>query len=268
MPERILVFIPVYNCENQIDRVLAQLDKDTAALFAQIIVVDNGSPDKTIERAQAAAATVPLPVSIFRNNQNYGLGGSIKSAFLYAMQNNFDYVVTLHGDDQGHIEDAARQIKSGRHRAHDFMIGARFHPESTLEGYSLIRTLGNQAFNILCSLITQRKIHDMIAGLNIYRVDYVRSLFFLPFPDDLTFDAHFLLYSVYKKADFDYFPLRWREEDQISNAKVFRQGWIILKLFGAYVFGNKDCLFSTNKSGYGPYFRYPATLVYRNDPPA
>ena len=80
MAERILVFIPAYNCEKQIGRVLAQFDRETAALFSKIIVVDNGSKDATVESARIAAANVPLPVDIIRNRQNYSLGGSIKSA--------------------------------------------------------------------------------------------------------------------------------------------------------------------------------------------
>ena len=202
MNERILVFIPAYNCEKQIPRVLAQFDPATASLFAQIIIVDNGSRDRTIEAARAAAQNVPLPVTIIKNDRNYSLGGSIKSAFLYAIQNGFDYVVTLHGDDQGDIRDMAPPIRDGLHRAHDFIVGARFHPHSKLVGYSRFRAFGNRVFNVLCGMITRRRIEDLIAGLNLYRVDFLRSLFFLPFPNDLTFDIHFLLYAAWKKASF------------------------------------------------------------------
>ena len=262
MSERILVFIPAYNCEKQIARVLKQFTPEIAALFTQVLVIDNGSQDKTLARAEEAAKSLPLPITIVRNNRNYSLGGSIKGAFLYAIQNGFDYVVTLHGDDQANIRDMASAIKDGRHTGYDMIVGARFHPQSTLIGYSKFRIFGNKALNCLCAFISRRPIYDMIAGLNLYRVDFLRSKFFLPFPNNLTFDAHFLLYAIYTKAKWDYVPLTWREEDQISNAKVFRQAWTVIKLFAAYVTGDKNRLFAKNKSGFLPDFTYPHTVVF------
>lgn len=50
--ERILVFIPAYNCAKQITRVLAQFD-GIERHFAEVLVVDNRSPDNTLEAARA-----------------------------------------------------------------------------------------------------------------------------------------------------------------------------------------------------------------------
>ena len=263
MVERILAFIPAYKCEAQIGRVLRQFTPELASVFGQILILDNGSPDKTVERAKEAAGQIAFPVTLIKNDQNYSLGGSIKRAFLFALENNFDYVVTIHGDDQANIADVVREIKKGRHRTHDFLVGARFHPVSELIGYSRFRIFGNCVLNVLCSIIARRKIYDMIAGLNCYKIDFVRPLFFLNFPNDLTFDAHFLLYAIYKSANFAYFPLVWREEDQISNAKVFHQAFIVLKLFAAYMFMPRAALFAENKTRFDKDFRYPGTVIYK-----
>jgi dolichol-phosphate mannosyltransferase len=225
-------------------------------------VVDNGSRDDTILSAKEAAEKISLPVTIIKNNQNYSLGGSIKSAFLYAINNNFDYMITLHGDDQGDIRDIAGPIKAGRHHGQDMLIGARFHPQSKLSGYSRFRIFGNLVLNMMCAVITWRKNYDMTAGLNCYSVDFLRSKFFLPFPNDLTFDSHVLLYAIYKKKAWSYFPMTWREDDQISNAKVFRQAWTVFKLFVTYVTTDKDGLFAINKSGFDAGFTYPGTVVF------
>jgi dolichol-phosphate mannosyltransferase len=264
MSERILVFIPTYNCEKQITRVLRQFDADTAPLFSQIIVVDNGSKDKTVECATAAAKTALLPVTIIKNDQNYSLGGSTKAAFLYALDHGFDYVVTLHGDDQADIHDMIAPIRAGLHRTHDYLIGARFHPRSVLSGYSRFRIFGNIVFNTLFSFVTGRKIYDMVAGLNIYNIKYLRTLFFLPLPCDLTYEQHSLLYAVYKKVSFDYVPISWREQDQLSNARVFKQSWILIKMLWGFAFGSNEKLYATNRSGYPIDFRYPGTIIYNS----
>ena len=100
MPERFLVFIPAYNCEKQVPRVLNQLlDCQVAAMVTECIVVNNRSTDGTEAAVQSWMQAHPqAPVRLLRNDQNYGLGGSHKVAFQYAVQHNFDYPIASRCD--------------------------------------------------------------------------------------------------------------------------------------------------------------------------
>src|SRR4051794_37491927 len=96
--DRILVFIPVYNCERQIPRVIAQFTPDLLDLFETVAVIDNRSTDGTLEAARAALAE-HLPrdrYCLLRNRQNNGLGGSHKVAFNLAIQHGYTHLVVLH----------------------------------------------------------------------------------------------------------------------------------------------------------------------------
>lgn len=264
-PEKILVFIPIYNCEDQISRVLSQFKDKHLAIIDEILIIDNRSHDQSLIYAQKALESYihNCKARIFKNHQNYSLGGSIKIAFNYACHNQFDYLITLHGDDQAYIEEALQQIETGVHRQHEMCIGARFHQKSTLEGYSYVRSFGNQALNFLCSLITRRKIIDLIAGLNIYDVNFIRKAYpdYLSFPDNLTFDVHWLLYLIKSQARFTYFPITWREKDQISNAKVFKQTAIILWLFLKFAI-NKKKLFCEPRIHQDFLIEYSYDILY------
>jgi len=243
MKQKIMLFIPVFNCEKQIVRVIKQFSKSEQQKFVEIIIIDNNSRDKTIIAAEQAARKILqfCNIKILKNKENYGLGGSIKLAFNYAISKNYNYMVTLHGDDQANILDAIKIIQSKVFLKYDMCIGARFSRGSLLNGYSKIRIIGNKVLNFLLSKIAKRRIDDLVAGLNIYNVDLLRSKFYYNFPDDLTFDVHFLLYMIYKKKKFYFFPLTWREFDQVSNAKVLQQAFVIIKLLIKY-FYNKDFL--------------------------
>jgi glycosyltransferase involved in cell wall biosynthesis len=82
MSEKLLVFIPCYNCGQQITRVLRQFDDATSGLFSEILVLDNGSKDNTVKAATEASKEVHhAQVTIGRNHANYSLGGSHKVAF-------------------------------------------------------------------------------------------------------------------------------------------------------------------------------------------
>lgn len=231
-----LLFIPTYNCGPQIGRVLDSLDDDILSHFNAILIVDNGSTDHTIEKAIEGMKRLGSHDSVLiQNTSNYGLGGSIKTALAYASRNDYDYVVTLHGDDQADIRDAMPVLATLSSREADLIVGARFHPYSRRLGYSRTRALGNRVLNTLTSWVFSRPIYDLGAGLNIFRIDFLKSGFYEALPSDLTFDVHLLFTSLARGGRVDFFPISWREEDQQSNARVLRQGLRILLLLGRYL---------------------------------
>lgn len=239
--ERILVFIPAYNCGRQIRRVFEQFH-GVERYFAEILVVDNRSTDNTLEAACSAAANARLPVTIVSNNDNYGLGGSHKVAFSYALDNGFDYCVVLHGDDQGSISDLVPHLDAGVHREVDCLLGARFAPGSKLEGYSAFRTFGNNVFNLLYSACAGRRLYDLGSGLNLYRVSKLAGAKYRGFANNLTFNYFMVLASVNWGWNIRFFPITWREDDQISNVKLFRQSVQILGILVRYAFSRSSFL--------------------------
>jgi glycosyltransferase involved in cell wall biosynthesis len=260
--ERILVFIPMYNCERQIPRVLARFGEDVQRLFTEIIIVDNGSKDGSVEAAtQALAKLEHLPGSVLVNEHNVNLGGSHKVAFNYALAHGFDYVVVLHGDDQADINDLVPALREGEHRRYDSLLGSRFMRGSRLLGYSRFRTLGNHVFNLLFTASARRRVHDLGSGLNLYRVSYLEPRFYLGFPDSLTFNIHLLLAGVHRRSSFAFFPLSWREEDQRSNVKMVRQSLQTFRI--ALDYARTPGAFLERNHASRPDGRYGSSVVAR-----
>lgn len=234
--DRIMVFIPMYNCARQIGRVIGQFDEATQKRFARIVVVDNRSTDDGAEVAAAALRGLKhVETVLLRNDENYGLGGSHKVAFLHALENGFSHVVVLHGDDQGSIADLVPLLDAGQHRTVDCLLGARFMAGSRLEGYSAFRTFGNYVFNALFSMGAGRCLSDLGSGLNLYKTQALGTRDWLFFADDLTFNYYMILASVARGWTFAFFPLSWREDDQISNVRLFRQARRTLGILGEFI---------------------------------
>lgn len=236
MNSRILLFIPMFNCEKQINRVLERVLQtgDDINVFSEILIVDNQSLDNSVECAKKKASQIPIPVKICVNKQNVSLGGSHKVAFNYAVECGFDAIVVLHGDDQGDIFDIIEHIKSGEADKHESYLGSRFMKESRLINYSRFRILGNVIFNKYLSLKLSYPIKDLGAGLNYYKTSYLQKKFYISFPDTLNFNVYMLLYGIYSNSSFDFFPLSWKEEDQTSNAKFLSQAADIFRLVDMY----------------------------------
>lgn len=259
--DKILVFIPMYNCEKQIPRVLAQIDDEMLKYIDEVIVVNNLSTDGSEEAAIEYAKEHPeLPVKILRNEENYWLGGSHKVAFNYAIDNGFDYVVTLHGDDQGSIKDFKKLFESGDYRNHDCMLGGRFEKGSKLIGYSKIRIFGNHCFNLLFTIVAGKRVKDLGSGLNMYKVETLKSKYYIKFPDALYFNAVMVLAHCYYKHDVIYYPITWREDDQVSNMKFFSLSSALLKMLCKYLFGRKKYIEKEMREK--PVSEYRAETVY------
>lgn len=240
-----LLFIPCYNCEKQIVRVLEQINTKVTELIHEVIVVNNRSTDGTEQAVLSFITQHPsFNISLLRNDDNYGLGGSHKVAFVYAIENNFDRLIVLHGDDQGRISDALPILRSDDLNKFDCLLGARFLKGSQLIGYSKFRTFGNWVFNNLFSIVVGKRVYDLGSGLNIYNVEMLKSKFYHQFADNLTFNCHMLLATNFYKQKIKFFPISWREEDQISNVKMTSQALKTFTMLYQYLFAKKKFITS------------------------
>lgn len=266
MKEKILVFIPGYNCEKQVIRVLNQFDNEVKKYLKDIIFVNNRSTDKTESAViDFKIKNKDLNIKVLRNDENYNLGGSHKVAFDYAEKNNYDYVIVLHGDDQGDIHDILPILKNKSYKKKDCMLGARFMKESKLKGYSKFRTFGNKVYNILFSIVVHKRVYDLGSGLNMYSIGMLKNKFYYKFPDKLTFNYCMILASNYYKHDIAFFPISWREDDQVSNVKMFNQAINVLKMLFTYMFNHKYILTEFRENPIETYSAKEIKTVKKNE---
>lgn len=252
---KILLFIPAYNCQKQIIRVLDQIDDKISPFINEIILVNNRSTDNTEDAViDYSKANKNLNIRVLRNRSNYNLGGSHKVAFAYAIENDFDYVIVLHGDDQGNIKDILPILQSKEYQNHDCMLGARFQKGSKLIGYSKFRTFGNHVYDMIFSLALGKKIYDLGSGLNMYKTDMLKDRFYHKFPDKLTFNYCMIMASDYYKHNIKFFPISWREEDQVSNVKMTSQAINVLYMLVKYIINKKK--FITSELRENPVEKY------------
>lgn len=262
--DKILLFIPMYNCEKQITRVLNQLTDEVCSYLSEVLVINNRSTDngEQIVQNYLKENEKNVKISLLRNNDNYGLGGSHKVAFQYAVDHDFDYVILLHGDDQGDIANILPYLKNKAYRKYDCFLGARFMRGSKLQGYSRFRTFGNNVYDILFSIGCGYKIYDLGSGLNMYKTEILKDRFYFKYKDNLIFNYCMVMGSAYYKHKVRFFPIIWREDDQVSNVKMVNQAVTVLKLLGAYVLNKKK--FVTGEHRDKIVDNYAAETIYSN----
>lgn len=234
----ILLFIPCYRCADQIGRVIDRLSAARLPGIGRVLVVDNGSPDGTVANAaEALGRSAFTDWQVVVNDRNVSLGGSHKVAFAHARENGFSHVLIVHGDDQAEPKNFRLPLEAGAHLRHDAVLGSRFMANSQITGYGRFRIFGNHVFNTLFRLATRRPILDLGSGLNIYGPAILAAEDERPACDDLTFHCDLLITMIERGRDLHYVPVDWREDDQVSNAKLVRQSWRILKILAAHAMG-------------------------------
>lgn len=143
---RLLVVVPALNEEETIADVVRDARNHLAC---DVVVIDDGSTDRTgHEAAQAGATVLRLPY-------NLGVGGALRTALRYAAGNGYDRVVQLDGDGQHRASEAMRllaQLEEG----YDLVVGSRF-----LAGYELGRS--RRATMKLLSRIVSRRLGGPIS---------------------------------------------------------------------------------------------------------
>lgn len=124
--KRIAVVIPAY-CET---RLLPATLASIPEFVDQIIVVDDGSPDKTYQVAGAAARS-DLRVKVIRMGYNYGVGRAITRGYEYALESGADVIAVMAADNQMDPDDLARVIAPVLAGQADYAKGNRLaHPDS------------------------------------------------------------------------------------------------------------------------------------------
>lgn len=263
---KILLFTPMYNCEKQIIRVLGQMTQEVSQYITEWIIVNNRSTDngENVVKEYLEKNNIPIKVKLIRNDENYGLGGSHKVAFDYAMINNFDYVIVLHGDDQGDISNILPYLRTEEYTLYDCFLGARFMKESKLQGYSKFRTFGNIVYDFLFSIGCGYKIYDLGSGLNMYKTSIFRDRFYFKYKDNLIFNYCMVMGAAYYKHKVRFFPIIWREDDQVSNVKMFNQAITVLKLLWAFIWNKKRFMQEEHRDKV--LEKYSAQVIYVKSP--
>jgi dolichol-phosphate mannosyltransferase len=221
---RVIVIIPAYRCAPQIPRVLDGFDKALLDRVEEVIVVNNQSPDDTVQAALKAAKKIgSKKIKVVTNRENVSLGGSHKVGFFYGKSIGADYVAILHGDDQAETKELNNLLNIIEdHPSLDAVLGSRFMAGSDLHGYSWQRIAGNRVLNMAYTVLMLRRTKDLGSGLNVFKLSALDTDKVINFGDDLGFNFDLLLYLFTSKAKIRFTPITWKEDDQVSNAHNFK----------------------------------------------
>ena len=115
------IVIPVYNAEATIDRLVRALLADPPLPATDIVLVNDGSRDRSHEVCRACCEAFPGRVTYLRLARNFGEHNAVMAGL---RQSRGDWVVTMDDDFQNPPEEVARLVRAARDGAHDVVYAA------------------------------------------------------------------------------------------------------------------------------------------------
>ena len=184
--KKIMALVPAYNEQEKIGQVVRKIIASGKGI--DIVVIDDGSSDKTAAHARQAHARV------VRLTSNMGYGVALQTGYKYALDGDYDYLVQLDGDgqhDPAYIPELLKVVMSGEA---DLALGSRFLQEKSpgkgpLPKYraGTIRKLGISIFAFLTTRLVGLKVTDPTSGYQAFNKDviafFTRDFFPCDFPD-------------------------------------------------------------------------------------
>jgi len=167
---KIIITIPAYNEQSTIGKVIQDI-KQTMSWTNyeyEIIVVDDGSTDRTAEIARKAGAIV------YSHPYNYGLAETFRTEMEKALERNADIIVHLDADNQYIANEIPKLIETVEKGEADLVLGSRFM--GTIEEMPIMKRWGNIAFSKIVSQISGLKITDAQTGFRAFTREFAEKV--------------------------------------------------------------------------------------------
>jgi len=171
-PGPTLVVIPTYNEAGNIRTVLRRVR--TALPDADILLVDDDSPDGTAEIAETVGAERGR-VIVMRRPGKEGLGAAYRAGFAFGLTHGYAVLVEMDAD-LSHDPAALPHLVGALDHGADLAIGSRYIPGAAIPEWTARRRALSRFGNRYAGALLGTEIHDLTSGYRAYRADALRTV--------------------------------------------------------------------------------------------
>ena len=155
----VFLVVPAFNEE----KTVSQIIEGIADKGYNVILVNDGSRDKTFDLAIESKRKYPNQIFVVSHVINRGLGAALKTGMVVALNKGAKYIVTFDADGQHEIEDIPKVCKPLQDEEADVVIGAR-----PFEDMPISKSFANIIMNALTLLFYGRNVKDSQSGLRAF----------------------------------------------------------------------------------------------------
>jgi glycosyltransferase involved in cell wall biosynthesis len=227
---KVIAVMPAYNAESTLAATVADIPVGSVD---EVILVDDGSKDRTVQVAREMGLTV------IEHPENRGYGGNQKTCYRTALEHGADIVVMIHPDyqyDSRVIPHAVGIIELG---ICDVVLGSRVRSreEALAGGMPKYKYFSNRFLTAFENLMLGQNLGDFHSGFRVYRREVLERIPFERNSDDFVFDTQFLVQAVrfgFRLGDIPV-PVRYfAEASSIDFKRSVKYGFSTLGAVGVF----------------------------------
>ncbi|MCI1674891.1 MAG: glycosyltransferase family 2 protein [Ancrocorticia sp.] len=231
--EKLLIIIPAWNEEEALPSVLEEI-RHTEDLRADVIVVDDGSSDRTGDVAlEYGAEVLVLPI-------NLGVGGAMRAGYVYAQRKGYDYAVQVDADGQHRPKDILKLIQRMKDTKASIVIGARFAGIGDYEVHGP-RSWAMRVLSKRLSRVCHTKLTDTTSGFKLADKTAIK-LFSRELPAEYlgdTIEALVIAAGAGLKIDQEAVEMRERQAGEPSHGPIVAALFLFRALVAMAVAGHR-----------------------------
>jgi glycosyltransferase involved in cell wall biosynthesis len=213
----LLVALPALNEEKTVGQVIQRVPRKIPGVrVVDVLVVDDGSDDRTVEEAEQAGARV------IRHSATRGVGGAFQSAVAYGLDQGADLIVSLDADGQFDAADIPALIAPVVAGEADFATASRFKDPALTPRMTRSKLWGNRFMSRLISRLTGQKFYDVSCGMRCYHRRAALQLYLLA---RFTYTQEVFLNLASRQVQMVEVPIRVRGEREFGRSRVAPSLW-------------------------------------------
>lgn len=210
---KLIILMPAFNEEKIISQTILEIPKKIPGIDElEVLVINDGSSDKTVDMALNAGAT-----KIISHKTNMGVGAAFMTGIRNAISMNADIVVTVDADAQANTDEISSLINPIINNQFDVVIGTRFL-KNIPKGYPKIKLIGNRIFTNLVSLVAGKKFTDTQTGFRAYSKEAIADISVVndfTYTQEVLIDLHFKGHRI---GDIPITVQHYRKESKVTKS--------------------------------------------------
>jgi dolichol-phosphate mannosyltransferase len=167
-----LIVVPTYNEIESLEAILGRLRQSVPQ--ADVLIVDDSSPDGTGQLADRIAAADPA-ITVLHRVEKDGLGRAYLAGFAMALAAGYTYVVEIDADGSHDPAELPAMLQLAEGGA-DLVLGSRWIPGGSVVNWPWLRQVISRSGNTYARTVLRSKIHDITSGFRVYRASALESL--------------------------------------------------------------------------------------------
>ena len=189
--KKVIVVMPAYRAALTLERTYREIPLD---LVDDIILVDDASPDNTVEVARNLGIR-----HVIRHDKNKGYGGNQKTCYAKAIELGADIVVMLHPDYQYTPLLLPAMISIIGNGLYPVVFASRILGKGALKGgMPMYKYVANRFLTLTQNVLMNQKLSEYHTGYRAFSGEVLRSLDFTHNSDDFIFDNEMIAQIFYK----------------------------------------------------------------------